>query len=625
MRSLSLRFAFLFSMIALIAGGSLVLLGYTTQRAQNLDQTRSSLIDWLQLAAQWAEEGYAQNRFAFPDQESYVEFTAIFRNILLSNREIQAIALLSASGQQLHYVFDIRKDASARAIAGEIYRGFDVQEQQRLAQLTGPEVSTEVQDRNGKKVITGYAPIFSPEGFIAGFVIAEYAMETVQKAEIRMIAWMASLLIVGVFVAGFSGWQLGRWSTNALAKLKVAIDEILDGEGEKALIEKPHEFALVHDALRRLEEKIQEKIAEVERKADSQWVGLEKRMRYLNASMRIGQYLTPGLETMLLIKQAVEAIRDQLGLYFVGLYLLDETKQWAVLQAATGKAGRVLLERGDKVPLGDGTIGQVISRNQHHVSSDTGQGQELRHLSEMPLSRSEAVVPLRIQDRVLGALIFRSDRAGEFDDQVVDILQTIADDVAIGIENARLIESLCLEKASMERALQQQTTQTWAAFLKKHPTVGYKATEQGVVAIPRLESPAGKVNANAVQEVVHDHILEMPVMMRGKPIGVLQARKPQKNGVAQPWKEEEIRLVQDLVDRLTVALENARLYRVAQYSAERERILADITARVRASTNVDAILRTAIAQLAQALHIPKGAIQLRPVNGDKQSSEIKDE
>lgn len=625
MRSLSLRFAFLFSMIALIAGGSLVLLGYTTQRAQNLDQTRSSLIDWLQLAAQWAEEGYAQNRFAFPDQESYVEFTAIFRNILLSNREIQAIALLSASGQQLHYVFDIRKDASARAIAGEIYRGFDVQEQQRLAQLTGPEVSTEVQDRNGKKVITGYAPIFSPEGFIAGFVIAEYVMETVQKAEIRMIAWMASLLIVGVFVAGFSGWQLGRWSTNALSRLKVAIDEILDGEGGKALIEKPHEFALVHDTLRRLEEKIQEKIAEVERKADSQWVGLEKRMRYLNASMRIGQYLTPGLETMLLIKQAVEAIRDQLGLYFVGLYLLDETKQWAVLQAATGKAGRVLLERGDKVPLGDGTIGQVISRNQHHVSSDTGQGQELRHLSEMPLSRSEAVVPLRIQDRVLGALIFRSDRAGEFDDQVVDILQTIADDVAIGIENARLIESLCLEKASMERALQQQTTQTWAAFLKKHPTVGYKATEQGVVAIPRLESPAGKVNANAVQEVVHDHILEMPVMMRGKPIGVLQARKPQKNGVAQPWKEEEIRLVQDLVDRLTVALENARLYRVAQYSAERERILADITARVRASTNVDAILRTAIAQLAQALHIPKGAIQLRPVNGDKQSSEIKDE
>lgn len=625
MRSLSLRFAFLFSMIALIAGGSLVLLGYTTQRAQNLDQTRSSLIDWLQLAAQWAEEGYAQNRFAFPDQESYVEFTAIFRNILLSNREIQAIALLSASGQQLHYVFDIRKDASARAIAGEIYRGFDVQEQQRLAQLTGPEVSTEVQDRNGKKVITGYAPIFSPEGFIAGFVIAEYVMETVQKAEIRMIAWMASLLIVGVFVAGFSGWQLGRWSTNALSRLKVAIDEILDGEGGKALIEKPHEFALVHDTLRRLEEKIQEKIAEVERKADSQWVGLEKRMRYLNASMRIGQYLTPGLETMLLIKQAVEAIRDQLGLYFVGLYLLDETKQWAVLQAATGKAGRVLLERGDKVPLGDGTIGQVISRNQHHVSSDTGQGQELRHLSEMPLSRSEAVVPLRIQDRVLGALIFHSDRAGEFDDQVVDILQTIADDVAIGIENARLIESLCLEKASMERALQQQTTQTWAAFLKKHPTVGYKATEQGVVAIPRLESPAGKVNANAVQEVVHDHILEMPVMMRGKPIGVLQARKPQKNGVAQPWKEEEIRLVQDLVDRLTVALENARLYRVAQYSAERERILADITARVRASTNVDAILRTAIAQLAQALHIPKGAIQLRPVNGDKQSSEIKDE
>ena len=77
-----------------------------------------------------------------------------------------------------------------------------------------------------------------------------------------------------------------------------------------------------------------------------------------------------------------------------------------------------------------------------------------------------------------------------------------------------------------------------------------------------------------------------------------------------PWSQEELALVEELCTQIGLALENARLLEATQLRAEQERIIADITARVRASMDPEIILKTAVRELGAALSTDRAFIQL---------------
>jgi K+-sensing histidine kinase KdpD len=104
-------------------------------------------------------------------------------------------------------------------------------------------------------------------------------------------------------------------------------------------------------------------------------------------------------------------------------------------------------------------------------------------------------------------------------------------------------------------------------------------------------------------------LVKVPIRLRDQVLGVIEARKPDQAG---DWSQDELALINNLVDQLSVALENARLYEDTQSRAERERRLAEITTKVRATTDVGTIMQTAILELAAALRVPYGAIRLQP-------------
>ncbi len=101
----------------------------------------------------------------------------------------------------------------------------------------------------------------------------------------------------------------------------------------------------------------------------------------------------------------------------------------------------------------------------------------------------------------------------------------------------------------------------------------------------------------------------VPLRVRGQVIGVLDAHKPAGGG---EWTEEETTLLETLADQLGVALDSARLYQETERRAAQERLVGDVTAQMRQTLDVDAVLRTAAQEMRQALGLSQMTIRLAP-------------
>lgn len=188
--------------------------------------------------------------------------------------------------------------------------------------------------------------------------------------------------------------------------------------------------AQLHDVISTLEQRVADRTGELDRRATQ-----------LNAATQVSRAASSVLEPEVLINQVVHLIRDRFGYYYVGLFLVDAAQQWAVLQAGTGEAGRKMLDRGHKLAVGgESMIGRCTSYGQARIALDVGEEAVRFDNPLLPETRSEMALPLIARGRVIGALTVQSGEPQAFSDEDISVLQTMADQVANAIENARLLQ-----------------------------------------------------------------------------------------------------------------------------------------------------------------------------------------
>lgn len=355
---------------------------------------------------------------------------------------------------------------------------------------------------------------------------------------------------------------------------------------------------------------------------------LERRADYLETSAEVSRSATSILDTEQLIQQTVELIRERFGLYYVGLFLLDATGQWAVLRAGTGEAGRAMLARGHRLKVGEGMIGWCIANAQARIALDASEDMVRVAPPELSETRSEAALPLRSRGRVIGALTIQSDQPGVFDQNVVVVLQTMADQVAVAIDNARLFAEAQEALEATRRAYGELSREAWAELLHAQPDLAYRSDERGVTKAESIWRPEMERALQEGRTITLDgdqsrsqdggtdteakRPLAVPIKVRGHVIGVLDTYKPDHAG---EWTSEEVSLLETLADQLGMALESARLLDETRRHATRDQMLADITARVRASMNPETILRTAVRELGLALGADRASVHLNVGRG----------
>ncbi len=355
---------------------------------------------------------------------------------------------------------------------------------------------------------------------------------------------------------------------------------------------------------------------------------LENRSRQWQAATEVSQVVTSILDVEQMIWGVVDLVQVRFDLYHVGLMLLDSAGEWAVYRAGSGQSGRRLWEEGFRLEVGGRSmVGWCTANAQARIAQDVSAEPIHAHHELVPLTRSEAALPLIIRGRTLGALSVQSDRVEAFDASTVSVLQTIADQVAVALDNARLFEESQQALEATRRAYAQLSREAWTDLLGARPLLGYSLLRQSLLPVEGEWQPemleALRTGGTVVREdgahsgdgpgVVPEgegakgSLLALPLKVRGDVIGALSIhRDPGQEG----WTSAEIELAQRLVEQIGTALESARLFQETQRRAAREQAIRRITERMRSTVDIEAILQNTMAEVARALGAPRAYVRL---------------
>jgi len=178
----------------------------------------------------------------------------------------------------------------------------------------------------------------------------------------------------------------------------------------------------------------------------------ERRATLLQAAAKVGRSVTLILDPDFLLGQTVDVICDEFGFYYAGVFLIDETGEWAVLRAGRGEAGAAMIAEGHKLKVdGHSMIGAATGSRKARIALDVGEEPVHFKNPHLPHTRSEMALPLIVGDAVIGAVTVQSVEEAAFSDDDITSLQAMADQLAVAINNARLLEELEAAHAELVR------------------------------------------------------------------------------------------------------------------------------------------------------------------------------
>ena len=354
-----------------------------------------------------------------------------------------------------------------------------------------------------------------------------------------------------------------------------------------------------------------------------------------------------------LLLKAVNLIRDRFNFYHASIFLVEPMGKNAVLREATGEAGAQLKRTGHKLAVGSKSIvGYVSGNGESLVVNDVTK--DATHLPNpmLPNTRAEATIPLKIGERILGVLDVQSTIPYSFSPSDINIFQTLADQLAIAVNNTELFAET-QEHLSQHRLLHHITTSAASGTtleealtsaveglqvtlggdrvaillsdderrnLSVTAWVGYSENTSDLV-IPFGSGITGWVAAHRkplrINDISQDtryiqvspntrSELALPLIYRNDILGVLNVESEQMGA----YNENDEEMLGTLAGSLAAIIANARLVDQIRKQAERERLLHEISSKIRRSSDMQTILSTTIQELRRVTGARKTQIKI---------------
>ena len=316
-----------------------------------------------------------------------------------------------------------------------------------------------------------------------------------------------------------------------------------------------------------------------------------------------------------LLAEITQQISAVLGFYHVGIFMIDQSGQYLILQASNSEGGQKILQKGYRLRVGQtGIVGFVAGSGQHQIALDIGEDATIFDNPDLPDTRSQIVLPLRNGENIIGVLDIQSSEASAFSSEDIDSFNILANQISIAVQNARLFEETRNALAEAQVFYRQSATASWREVLR-HGTRGYRYLNGNIEAIKVVGDSSKKATAQVEKRETtnNSEFLTIPINIRGKSLGTLNIHQA---GRKHSWSESEIHIYQSIVDRISFALENARLYQDAQRRASKERVISEIATKVSSSVNMDNILQTAVEELGRVLPGSEVVIQFEHQEDD---------
>jgi GAF domain-containing protein len=296
----------------------------------------------------------------------------------------------------------------------------------------------------------------------------------------------------------------------------------------------------------------------------------QRRAMQLQTAAEVSRAASSILDLDELLPQVVELIRERFGPYYAGIFLVDEARKHVVLQAGTGEAGRKMLEAGHKLEVGGKSmIGRCVANRQTRIALDVGKEAVRFDNPLLPETRSEMALPLVSRGEAIGAMTIQSMQEAAFSEEDAVVLQTMADQLANAIQNARLFQRGQESLQKVETSHHRYLREAWEEYTARQPEVlGYEYDLRRVVPLqetPPLELTSALREGRLVTQSGGDGgkgaALLAPITLGGEAIGVLGFEEPER---PRRWTSDETALIEAVTSQLALTLENRRLFEQTQ-------------------------------------------------------------
>lgn len=376
----------------------------------------------------------------------------------------------------------------------------------------------------------------------------------------------------------------------------------------------------------------------------------------LQTASEIARESTAGsLDIQVTLAKLVELIRSRFGFYHASIFLIDPLGKNAILRESTGEAGAQMKNAGHKLAVGSSSIvGQATGNGTPVVIGDVTREENYFANPLLPDTRSELAIPLKIADRVLGALDVQSTKLDAFAQEDINILQVLADQIAVAIQNADLythtdqslaryrllhqitsgnVQNLAVDDAihnaieTLHQAMPDEKITFFSIdeknILLVRGSAGYPNPELTMRRIQFGQGVIGTVAQNRkpirVDDAQSDHsyrplgfdtnsILTVPVIFADTILGVINI----ESTTLAMFDEADQEFVTALADNIASIISNISLLDQVREQIDRQQKLFEITNKIRRSVDIETIMQTSVSEICSALNIPKASIHIAP-------------
>lgn len=367
-----------------------------------------------------------------------------------------------------------------------------------------------------------------------------------------------------------------------------------------------------------LADRLEQEQQNLEKRVRERTIVLDQRTKEMELSSTFSRGVSRLTELDDLLTFAADFAVDQLNLSQAAIYLLDQPGEYFVLMTARGKIAAGLKDQQAKVRINqpDSIAQLALAGTARPVVNTLNEVSFFRH-PVLETLHSMMVLPIHINSQVTGAVVyFFNDETVSTKEEVL-FLQTLVDQFAVALEKARLMSNLKMNLNEYQARGREMTQKAWRAQLLRsgRRTYAYRYNRERLESGVAQSAEAGTAfqQARLVRKVQAGEngekpstVLAVPIMLRDQPFGVIDIQF-----AGDTVSSDVIELIVATTRRLALALDNARLVEQIQTRAEREHTVSDIAARVRASGDIDSILKTAAAEIGRSLGASEVLVQLR--------------
>jgi GAF domain-containing protein len=304
----------------------------------------------------------------------------------------------------------------------------------------------------------------------------------------------------------------------------------------------------------------------------------------------------------------------------VAIFLKDDLEEFVILRSVSSGAGIALLDQAYRERIGQNSvISQVAEKGEICIIPDAMEAITLSAPHLLPDTRSAVALPLEIDEQVLGVLDIQDNELNAFQEIELGGLQILSTLIAIAIKNLRSVTELQSSMQEFSTLHQRFSQEQWTPTTQRPDVLGYQYDRLNVSpywqklprnAIEQLQSGqmiTQTTNGGDGENSLPKSTLLAPIILRNQLIGVLGFDNEDPKHV---WTTDELTMIEAVANQAVLAMDNIRLIEETQRTANRERLITDVTTQMRETLDIETILKTAIKQLGDRLQISQVEVRM---------------